>query len=74
MRRRSVLTNIARAMVRGRRLSLRHDEHYRREDDDVWRDLLSVEILTEAGTAGQRVAFAHNILFDFAVSFLLIED
>ena len=74
LRRRSVLADIARAMVEARQLSVRHDAHYRTEDDDTWRDLLSSEILTEVGTAGQRVAFAHNILFDFAVSFLLIED
>ena len=74
LRRRSVLTNIARAMVESRELSLRQDANYRQEDDNVWRDLLSSEILIEVGTAHQRVAYAHNILFDFAVSFLLIED
>ena len=74
LRRRSVLADIARAMVDARQLSVRHDAHYRTEDDDTWRDLLSSGILTEVGTAGQRVAFTHNILFDFAVSFLLIED
>lgn len=74
LRRRSVLTDIARAMVETRQLSLRQDALYRREDDDVWRDLFSSEVLTEVDTTGQRVAFAHNILFDFAVSFLLIED
>ena len=74
LRRRSVLTDIARAMVEDRQLSVRHDAHYRPEHDDTWRDLLSSEILTEVGTASQRIAYAHNILFDFAVSFLLIED
>ena len=74
LRRRSVLTDIARAMVEARQLSLRRDALYRREDDDVWRDLFSSEIFTEVGTTGQRVTFAHNILFDFAVSVLLIED
>ena len=73
-RRRSVLTHLARALVEARQLSLRHDTLYRPEDDDVWRDLFSSEILAGDGTTGQRVAFAHNILFDFAVSFLLIED
>ena len=74
LRRRSVLTDIARAMAEARQLSLRRDALYRREDDDVWRDLFSSEIFTEVGTTGQRVTFAHNILFDFAVSVLLIED
>ena len=74
LRRRSVLTDIARAMVEARQLSLRQDALYRREDDDIWQDLFSSEVLTKVGTTGQRVAFAHNILFDFAVSVLLIED
>ena len=74
LRRRSVLADIARAMVEARQLSLRHDAHYKSEDDDIWQDLLSSEILAESGSAGQRIAFAHNILFDFAVSYLLIDD
>ena len=57
LRRRSILTEIARAMVDARQLSRRQDAHYRREDDEVWRDLFSSEILTEVGSAGQRVAF-----------------
>jgi hypothetical protein len=74
LRRRSILTDIARTMVEARQLSLRQDALYRRDDDEIWRDLFSSEVLTELGTSGQRVAFAHNILFDFAVSVLLIED
>ena len=74
LRRRSVLTDIARAMVDVHQLSLRQDALYSREDDVVWQDLFSSEVLTELGTTGQRVAFGHNILFDFAVSVLLIED
>ena len=74
LRRRAVLTGIARAMVENRQLSLRQEAHYQQEDDEVWRDLFSSEILAEVETARQRVAFTHNILFDFAVSFLLIED
>lgn len=74
LRRRSLLTDITRAMVQARQLSVRQDTVYQREDDEVWRDLFSVEVLTELGSSAQRVAFAHNILFDFAVSVLLIED
>lgn len=74
LQRRSVLTEVARGLVEARQLSLRLDAAYRREDDEVWRDLFSSEILALVGTTGQRVAFAHNILFDFAVSVLLIED
>src|SRR5207244_3176615 len=74
LRRHSVLTEVARAMVDARQLSLRLDALYSRDDDEVWTDLLSAEIVRPVGTSGQRVAFAHNILFDFAVSVLLIED
>jgi hypothetical protein len=74
LRRRSVLGGVARTMVEARELSLRLDAIYRRDDDEVWQDLFSAEVLTTVGTAGQRVSFAHNILFDFAVSVLLIED
>jgi hypothetical protein len=74
LQRRSVLTDVARGLVEARQLSLRLDAAYRREEDEIWRDLFSSEILALVGTTGQRVAFAHNILFDFAVSVLLIED
>ena len=74
LRRRSVLTEIARAMIEARQLSRRIDSLYKRSDDQIWQDLLSADILTTAGTADQRVSFAHNILFDFAVSVLLLED
>ena len=37
-----------------------------------WEALLSAEILEEVRPQRQRVAFAHNILFDYAVSALLI--
>lgn len=74
LRRRSVLSDVARAMVEAHELSLRLDALYKRDDDEVWQDLFSAEVLTTVGTAGQRVSLAHNILFDFAVSVLLIED
>jgi hypothetical protein len=74
LRRQSVLTDVTRAMVEAHRLSVRLDEVYKREDDETWGDLFSSEVLTRVGTSGQRVAFAHNIIFDFAVSVLLIED
>ncbi len=40
----------------------------------VLRDLLSDEILMKVSSSGQRIAFSHNILFDYAVSVLLIDD
>ncbi len=69
-----LLTAITRAMVEQRQLSLRIEAHYLPADDGVWTDLLSSEVLVTPDTARQRVSYAHNILFDFAVSVLLIED
>ena len=40
----------------------------------AWDSLLSDEILTKVSSTGQRIAFSHNILFDYAISVLLIED
>lgn len=36
--------------------------------------LLSENVITEQGTSSARIAFAHNIIFDFAVSKLLLKD
>ena len=40
----------------------------------AWENLLSDEILAKVSSTGQRIAFSHNILFDYAVSVLLIDD
>ncbi len=72
--RRAVLSDVCHAMVQARGLSVRKDRAYDPVTDDAWRDLLSAEVLEEVGTSQQRVSFSHNILFDYAVSVLLIED
>jgi len=74
MRRHALLTLVTRRMVEARELSLRLEPVFGEGPDDVWRDLFSAAVLVKPDTAGQRVAYAHNILFDFAVSVLLIED
>ena len=40
----------------------------------AWDKLQSDEILTKVSSTGQRIAFSHNILFDYAISVLLIDD
>ena len=40
----------------------------------AWDNLLSDEVLAKVSSTKQRVAFSHNILFDYAISVLLIED
>ncbi|MCH8291043.1 ATP-binding protein [Candidatus Poribacteria bacterium] len=75
-----VLTQVARWMVNERSLTVRQDDVY--EDlcldkparRTAWDNLLSDEILAKVSSTGQRIAFSHNILFDYAISVLLIED
>jgi hypothetical protein len=69
-----VLTNIARRMINEKSLSVRKENVYQPEIHDVWIELFSDEILVEASSMGQRISFSHNILFDYAISVLLIED
>lgn len=72
--RRVLLTKVTRAMVAQRSLSVCKDEVYVFGANDAWNSLLNSEILVNTSTTAQRVAFSHNILFDYAVSVLLIED
>ena len=68
------LSKVTQAMVAQRSLSMRKDEVDVIGRSGIWDSLLSAEILVNVSTTGQRVAFSHNILFDYAVSVLLIED
>ena len=78
--RQSVLEQVARCMVEGRSLSVRREDVYEQASlveparQTAWNNLLSDEILAYVSSTGQRVAFSHNILFDYAISVLLIED
>ena len=75
-----VLRRISRRMVKKRSLAVKVDDIY----DDVeldkpvrkaaWDKLQSDEILAKVSSSGQRIAFSHNILFDYAISVLLIDD
>ena len=75
-----VLRRIARRMVDKRLLTVDRDKIYEDIDLDksprqkAWDNLLSDEILAKVSSTGQRIAFSHNILFDYAISVLLIED
>ena len=75
-----VLEQIADQMVKERALSVRRNTIYETLNLDsprqktAWDELLSDEILTKVSSSGQRVAFSHNILFDYAISVLLIDD
>ncbi|MCP5488593.1 MAG: ATP-binding protein [Verrucomicrobia bacterium] len=66
---------VARAMVAQSSLSVQLEQVYDLKADETWQELLSVEVLEKVGRKNQdRVAFRHNMLFDYAVSRLLIDD
>ncbi len=75
-----ILTKIAHQMVEESSLTVRRGYIYESLDLDkearltAWNALLSDEILSKTSSAGQRIAFSHNILFDYAISILFIED
>ena len=71
-----LLRQIADKMVQERSLSVRIDEIDNDVDLDesVFDKLQSNEILAKVSSTGQRIAFSHNILFDYAISLLLIDD
>ena len=79
--RRFVLKETAGQMVKECSLSIRQDDANKEQlyvngqaIKGVLRELLSDEILIKVSSTGQRIAFSHNILFDYAVSVLLIDD
>ena len=75
-----VLKRVVHRMVRERSLTVERDKAYEDLDLDnpvrqrAWDDLLSDEILVKISSTRQRIAFSHNILFDYAISALFIED
>ena len=78
--RRFLLEQVASRMVEKHSLTVRRYVIYKSlglEDparQGAWDSLLSDEILTKVSSTGQRIAFSHNILFDYAISVLLIKD
>ena len=75
-----VLRRISRRMVKEHSLTVGMDDIYDDVDLDnsvrksAWDKLQSDEILAKVSSTGQRIAFSHNILFDYAISVLLIDD
>jgi hypothetical protein len=68
------LTKLVNAMVTDRTLSVRRADVYEPAAAAVWDELHSAGVIGYAGSTAQRVAFSHNILFDFAVSVLLLDE
>jgi hypothetical protein len=69
-----LLQNAVDRMIDSRRLSVDKSGVYQAAMDSSWRALFSDEILGDAGPGAGRVSFAHNILFDYAVSVLAISE
>lgn len=70
----AVLEGIGNKMVEQRSLSIKQSDVRKTLTQTAWNDLQSDEILAKISSTGQRIAFSHNILFDYAVSVLLIDD
>jgi len=68
-----VLTRITREMVDKQSLSVRKEAVFDFSADEAWSQLLSTEIL-ESSSNNQRISYSHNILFDYAVSVLILEE
>ena len=69
-----ILRFATRTMVATKKLFVGIDKIYQSDKKDAWQCLLSDQILVETSKTGQNVAFSHNILFDYAVSILLLEE
>ena len=75
-----LLEQTAHQMVEERSLSIKQNSVYQKLELEnptrkaAWENLLSDEILAKVSSTEQRIAFSHNILFDYAISVLLIED
>jgi hypothetical protein len=69
-----MLGRVLKEMVAARSLSVMRAEVYDAALNNSWQDLLSREVLVETSSSAQRVRFRHNILFDYAVSILLLDD
>jgi hypothetical protein len=68
-----LLTSICRKMVDQHSLNVRKEEIFNNSAKETWNDLFSNQILEESEN-NQRILFSHNILFDYAVSVLILED
>jgi hypothetical protein len=69
-----LLSTITQTMVEEHSLAVRKDKVYNPGAKAEWDELLSEEVIAEPQVSKQRVMYSHNILFDFAVAALLLED
>lgn len=75
-----ILDQVTRQMVKSNSMTIRRADIHETLHLDMpskqaaWNGLQSDEILTKVSSTKQRIAFSHNIFFDYAVSVLLIDD
>ena len=71
---RHLTSRAASAMVRQRTLWAQTNDVYEAGANEAWIALHSSQVLQDANNTGTRVSFAHNVLFDFAVSVEVLDD
>jgi hypothetical protein len=71
--REAVISRTAATMMIDHTLTVQRDRVYDPATRRAWEGLLSDETLIEVPEKTMRVAFTHNILFDFSVSMLLLD-
>lgn len=71
---RRLVAHAADAMVRQRALWANRNDVYEAGANQAWIALHSSEVLQDASDTGTRVSFAHNVLFDYAVSVEILDD
>jgi len=71
---RYLTSRAASAMVRQRTLWAQTNDVYEAGTNKGWIALHSSQVLQDASNTGTRVSFAHNVLFDFAVSVEGLDD
>ncbi len=69
-----ILRSATRKMVESKSLFVNIGNIYQSEKKNALNSLLSDQILVETSQSSLNYAFSHNILFDYAVSILLIDD
>jgi hypothetical protein len=69
-----ILQNATQRMVESKKLFVKIEDIYTSDKKEAWEKLLSDQILVETIESNQKFSYSHNILFDYAVSILLLKE
>lgn len=72
--RENILRKAAQTMVRDSSLSVWKEDVFIRNKSDVLKGILSDQMLVPVSSSEERIAFEHNMIFDYVVSRLLIQE